>query len=315
MKTLSIIIPCYNESKGLDLLLSRLQNLIQGLSNLVHVEVILVDDHSTDSTQNTIQNQLSTYPWLKAIRLSRNSGSHIAIIAGMQHCKGDAAVFLAADLQDPPELIHQMLNRWEEGYDVVWAVRTKRLKVSALSVWFSNTFYKLLNWSTEIKFPAKGADYALLDRKVIHGLVASTGSKPSLGMLIAWMGFNSTEIEYVKEDRKFGKSKWTLRKKLNAFADAFVGFSYLPMRFMTYTGFIASFIGFIYAIIVFVMRFLIGDPIPGYASLMIVVLIIGGLQMLMLGVLGEYLWRNLEESRKRPLYLIESKKGFDNHLL
>ena len=296
----------------MELLFSRLQDLITGLSAKVQVEVIMVDDHSTDATPSVIQNQLSKYPWLKSIRLSRNSGSHVAIIAGMQHCNGDAAVFLAADLQDPPELIHNMLRQWEAGFDVVWAVRTKRLKVSPLSVWLSNSFYRLFNWSTDVKFPAKGADYALLDRKAVDGLIASTGSKPSLGMLIAWMGFKSTEIEYVKEERKFGRSKWTLRKKLNAFADAFVGFSYLPMRVMTYTGFVASLLGFLYAIIVFVMRFMVGDPIPGYASLMIVVLIIGGLQMLMLGVLGEYLWRNLEESRKRPLYLIEEKNGFDS---
>lgn len=294
------------------MLFARLHKLITELTGRVNVEVIIVDDHSMDATPQVIEKQLSAYPWLRTIRLSRNSGSHIAIIARMQNCKGDAAVFLAADLQDPPELINNMLDSWESGVDVVWAVRKKRLKVSPISLWFSNSFYKLLNWSTDIKFPSTGADYALLDRKAIDGLLASTGSKPSLGMLIAWMGFKTVEIEYIKDDRKFGKSKWTLRKKLNAFADAFVGFSYLPMRFMTYTGFVASLLGFLYAIVVFIMRFMIGDPIPGYASLMIVVLIIGGLQMLMLGVLGEYLWRNLEESRKRPLFLIEDRKGFSD---
>ena len=249
--------------------------------------------------------------WFKAIRLSRNCGSHVAIIAGMKYCRGDAAVFLAADLQDPPELTHVLLDHWEAGFDVVWAVREQRLGVSKVSLIFSNTYYKLLNWSTDINYPKTGADYALLDRKVINGLVLSAGSKPSLGALIAWMGFKTKEILYVKEDRKFGKSKWTLTKKLNAFADAFVGFSYLPMRIMTCVGFAAALLGFSYAAYIFAMRFIIGNPIPGYASLMIVVLIIGGLQMLMLGVLGEYLWRNLEESRKRPLYLIEEQTGFE----
>jgi dolichol-phosphate mannosyltransferase len=150
-----------------------------------------------------------------------------------------------------------------------------------------------------------------MDRKVVDGLVQSAGSKPSLGALISWLGFKQTEIPYVKEERKFGKSKWTLSKKLNAFADAFVGFSYLPMRFMSLLGFVAALCGFMYALFVMVMRFIVGDPIEGWASLMVVTLIIGGLQMLMLGVLGEYLWRNLEESRKRPLFLIEDHKGIE----
>ena len=148
-----------------------------------------------------------------------------------------------------------------------------------------------------------------MDRKVIDGLVRSAGSKPSLGALISWLGFMQTEIPYVKEERKFGSTKWTLSKKLNAFADAFVGFSYLPMRFMSFIGFLAAFFGFIYAVIVAVARIVNGKAVEGYASLMVVILIIGGLQMLMLGVLGEYLWRNLEESRKRPLFLIEDQEG------
>jgi dolichol-phosphate mannosyltransferase len=205
-----------------------------------------------------------------------------------------------------------MIVKWEEGYDVTWAVRAERLGVSRTSVFFSNMFYRLLNSMTEIHFPKKGADYALMDRKVVDGLVQSAGSKPSLGALISWLGFKQTEIPYVKEERKFGRSKWTLSKKLNAFADAFVGFSYLPMRFMSLVGFIAACCGFLYAFFVVVMRFMVGHPIEGWASLMVVTLIIGGLQMLMLGVLGEYLWRNLEESRQRPLFLIEDQKGIES---
>jgi dolichol-phosphate mannosyltransferase len=277
----------------------------------VNVEVLLVDDHSTDGSPALMHRLCAERDYLKFIRLSRNSGSHVAIIAGMKYCKGDAAVFLAADLQDPPELVEDMIVKWEEGYDVTWAVRAERRGVSRTSVFFSNMFYRLLNSTTDIHFPKKGADYALMDRKVVDGLVQSAGSKPSLGALISWLGFKQTEIPYVKEERKFGRSKWTLSKKLNAFADAFVGFSYLPMRFMSLVGFVAAFSGFSYALFVVVMRFLVGHPIEGWASLMVVTLIIGGLQMLMLGVLGEYLWRNLEESRKRPLFLIEDHKGIE----
>jgi glycosyltransferase involved in cell wall biosynthesis len=309
MKKISIVIPCYNEAEGLPMLVQRLDGVVEQLSKRVQVEVILVDDHSKDASQMVMRRLCDERPYLKFMRLSRNSGSHVAIIAGMRYTTGDAAVFLAADLQDPPELIEEMITHWEAGYDVTWAVRAERVGVSKTSVFFSNLFYRLLNSMTEIHFPKKGADYALMDRKVVDGLVAAAGSKPSLGALISWLGFKVKEIPYVKEERKFGKSKWTLRKKLDAFADAFVGFSYLPMRFMSLMGFLAAFAGFAYALFILIMRFTVGNPIEGYASTMIVILIIGGLQMLMLGVLGEYLWRNLEESRKRPLFLIEDQKG------
>jgi len=311
MKKISVVIPCYNEEETVEHLINRLKLIHESLISQIQLEVILVDDHSKDRTPFLIKEYCIQFNWIKYMRLSRNCGSHIATIAGLSKSTGDCAIFLAADLQDPPELIHDMLLKWKEGFAVVWAVRKTRIGVSRFSVAMSNLFYYLLNKMSEVNFPSKGADYALLDRKAVDALVSSAGSKPSIGALISWIGFKQTEIEYVKEERKYGVSKWTLSKKLNAFADAFVGFSYLPMRFMSTLGFAAAFIGFIYAAFVLIGRFVVGSPIPGYASLMIVVLIIGGLQMLMLGVLGEYLWRNLEESRRRPLFLIEDKTGFE----
>jgi dolichol-phosphate mannosyltransferase len=311
MKLLSLVIPCYNEAIGIPALISRLLEMKKGLEGVADVEFIFIDDHSTDETPKLLKQIATEHSFVKFIRLSRNSGSHVAIIAGMSHANGDAAVFLAADLQDPPEMIAQMFEKWQEGFDVVWAVRTERPGISKISLFLSNSFYYLLNRMTNMKFPSMGADFALIDRRVMKGLVSSAGSKPSLVALIVWLGFKQVELPYVKEERQFGTSKWTLSKKLNAFADAFVGFSYLPMRFMSLLGFAAAFCGFLYAVFVMIMRFIVGDPIEGWASLMVVILIIGGLQMLMLGVLGEYLWRNLEESRKRPLFLIEDHKGID----
>jgi dolichol-phosphate mannosyltransferase len=311
MKLLSLVIPCYNEAIGIPALISRLLEMKKGLEGVADVEFIFIDDHSTDETPKLLKQIATEHSFVKFIRLSRNSGSHVAIIAGMSHANGDAAVFLAADLQDPPEMIAQMFEKWQEGFDVVWAVRTERPGISKISLFLSNSFYYLLNRMTNMKFPSMGADFALIDRRVMKGLVSSAGSKPSLVALIVWLGFKQVELPYVKEERQFGTSKWTLSKKLNAFADAFVGFSYLPMRFMSLLGFAAAFCGFLYAMFVMIMRFIVGDPIEGWASLMVVILIIGGLQMLMLGVLGEYLWRNLEESRKRPLFLIEDHKGID----
>jgi glycosyltransferase involved in cell wall biosynthesis len=311
MKLLTVVIPCFNEAEGMPMLLDRLLGIRTQLEQLTNIEFIFVDDHSTDETPRLLDALCEQYSFVKYIRLSKNSGSHVAIIAGMTHAKGDAAVFLAADLQDPPEMIGTMFAKWIEGYDVVWAVRQERLGISRIELMLSRMFYYFLNRMTNMKFPSMGADYALIDRRVMKGLVDAAGSKPSLVALIVWLGFKQLEIPYVKEERKFGKSKWNLTKKLNAFADAFVGFSYLPMRFMSLLGFSAAFIGFLYAVFVVIMRFVVGDPIEGWASLMVVTLIIGGLQMLMLGVLGEYLWRNLEESRKRPLFLIEDHKGIE----
>jgi glycosyltransferase involved in cell wall biosynthesis len=309
LKKLSIVIPIFNEADGLSTLFERLDALLLRLNERVQTEILLVDDHSTDGSFDIIKGLLRERPSYSCIRLSRNQGSHVAIIAGFKHAKGDAAVFLAGDLQDPPELIFSMLDKWQEGNDVVWAVRDEHQREGILSKIASRLFYLLLSRMTNLHIPKKGADYALLDRKVYLGLIESAGSKPSLGALISWLGFKQTEVLYIKEKRKFGKSKWTLSKKLSAFADAFVGFSYLPMRIMSFIGAFAAFAGFLYAIVIVAMRFMIDDPIEGWASIMVITLILGGMQMLMLGVLGEYIWRNLEESRKRPLYLVEEKIG------
>ncbi|MEO6669104.1 MAG: glycosyltransferase family 2 protein [Ferruginibacter sp.] len=308
-KILSIVIPFFNEEQSVHELLLRLDAVVLKMAATIAVELILVDDHSSDKTPVMLKAFCQTKPYSKYLRLSKNSGSHIAIISGMSICSGDCAVFLASDLQDPPELIEKMLQFWNDGADVVWAVRKSVEGISISTSFFSKLFYRLVNSSSSVKLPPTGADFALLDRKVIKGLVASAGSNPSLGSLIAWLGFEQAQIDYVKEARKYGKSKWTLTKKLNAFVDAFVGFSFVPMRIMMYFGFTMATIGFIYAMVVICLRVISGQQIEGWASLMVVLLIIGGILMIMLGVLGEYLWRSLEESRKRPLFFIEDSYG------
>ncbi len=301
---ISIIIPLYNEAENLTLLKERLQNLyVDDLEK----HVLFIDDHSTDKTSEMLEEICSEIESFNFIRLSKNSGSHIAILAGMQYCKADAVVFMAGDMQDPPELIPDMISKWRNGNDVVWAVRENIEGVSGFSKFFSKGFYFLMNSFASVNFPPSGADFALMDRKVVSSVLQSAGSNPSLGGLIASVGFKQTEITYIKQARAFGKSKWTLNKKLQAFVDAFVAFSFAPMRIMIYTGIIFSFIGFIYAIFIIVLRLFFIKQIDGWASLMVVVLFIGGIQMLMIGTLGEYLWRNLEESRKKPLYFIEKE--------
>lgn len=245
-------------------------------------------------------------------RLARNSGSHVAILAGLGQARGRCAVFLAADLQDPPELILQMLEVWRRGHHVVWAVREEREGVSSLDVFLANRFYRLLNLLGEVNLPPRGSDFALLDRKALEALLESAGSDLSLGGEIARLGFSAEQITYTKERRAAGTSKWTLKRKLKAAADAFVSFSYAPLRAMSFLGMACSLLGFAYALLVIVVRLMTRTPVQGWASLIVVVLVLGGVQMMMLGILGEYLWRTLESARHRPIYFLEETSESDS---
>ena len=301
---LSIVIPIFNEESGIPVLIDRLRSFAVRLAPL-EVEVILVDDHSNDRSPQLLREVCSNDALFRYLRLAKNSGSHVAILAGLAHSCGRCAVFLAADLQDPPEIITGMLELWRAGNHVVWAVREEREGVSKLDVLLANMFYRLLNLLGEVHLPPRGSDFALLDRKAVDALLRSAGSDPSIGGEIARLGFTSAQISYTKQKRAAGASKWTLKRKLKAFADAFVSFSYAPLRAMSYLGMVSSLLGFGYALAVIVLRFTTRTPIQGWSSLVVLVLVTGGVQMMMLGVLGEYLWRTLEAARRRPSYFLE----------
>ncbi len=301
---LSIVIPVYNEEAVLPALRDRLCAFVERLTPLV-TEIILVDDHSSDRSAQILREMCDKNPVFRYARLAKNCGSHTAVIAGLSRARGQCAVFLAADLQDPPELILQMLELWRRGHHVVWAVREQRDGVSGFDVALANAFYRLLNLLGEVNLPPTGSDFALLDRRAIDALLQSAGSDVSLGGEIARLGFSSEQITYRKERRAAGASKWTLKRKFKAVADAFVSFSYAPLRAMSFLGMGCSLLGFAYALLVIVVRLKTETPVQGWASLIIVVLVLGGLQMMMLGVLGEYLWRTLEAARNRPTYFLE----------
>lgn len=307
---LSIIIPVYNEEAVLPALWKRLCTLADRLTPLV-TEIVLIDDHSFDRSPELLKEFCQKDPRFRYARLAKNSGSHVATLAGLAQSRGACAVFLAADLQDPPELILQMLDLWRAGNHVVWAVREERHGVSSIDLFLSNAFARLLNLLGEVNLPPRSADFALLDRKVIDALVQSAGNDPSIGGEIARLGFCSAQIPYTKERRAGGSTKWTLKKKLKAFADAFVSFSYAPLRAMSYLGMAFSFLGFAYALLVITLRLTTRTPVQGWASLIVVVLVLGGVQMMMLGVLGEYLWRTLEAARHRPTYFLEESSDAD----
>jgi len=306
---ISIIIPTYNEKGNLHLLYSRLINVCKIITNY-KFEVVFVDDCSSDGTYNVLQELAAKDERVQIIRFSRNCGSHAAVSAGLHFCRGDAAIMIAADLQDPPEIIPDLISKWEKGLMVVWGVRKNREGENFITRAFSRLFYFLMNHLTDIRQASTGADIFLIDKKVIESFKQSPEKNTSVYMLIAWLGFSQTSIEYTKEERHSGKSKWGLSKQLKLFFDSLISFSYVPLRMMSLVGTIAALFGLSYGMAVF-FNALGGNPIQGWSSLMIVVLLLGGFQMVMMGMLGEYLWRTYDEARGRPRYVIEKNTIVD----
>ncbi len=300
----SVITPAYNESENLPLFYERLSNALK--SSAVEWEWIVIDDHSSDETFATVAAISSRDSRVRVIRLARNSGSHMASICGLSHAKGHCAVIMAADLQDPPEVLPALLKKWLAGAQVVWAARARREGEKTSSIGLSRLYHMLMRHVVGLTdMPPTGADFFLLDSQVLDAFLEFKESNVSVLALISWMGFRQETITYDKQARLHGHSGWTLKKKLKLLVDSITSFTYLPIRLMSYVGFIVALAGFVYASHV-IENYFAGDPAPGWSSLMIVVLVVGGIQMLMMGVLGEYLWRALDESRRRPRYLIEA---------
>jgi dolichol-phosphate mannosyltransferase len=279
----------------------------------VEYEIILIDDHSEDNSPTVAREWVVEDPNVHYLRLSRNCGSHAAYSAGLAKCTGDCAVLLAADLQDPPETIPLLLDKWKSGYDVVWAARAGREGESWFTRAFARAYYWLMRRLALKDMPPSGADFLLMDQRVVNAYNAVPEKNTSFLAMILWLGFRQTTIGYVKQARHSGKSKWSLAKKLKLFIDSVVSFSYAPIRLMSLVGVCVSVLGFLYAVFI-VINAMNGHPIQGWSSLMVVVLLLGGFQLLMLGVLGEYLWRAFDESRGRPRYVIEeflSARGAD----
>jgi glycosyltransferase involved in cell wall biosynthesis len=310
MNRLSLVIAAYNEEENLPKLYERIAR-IDWPAIGVEIDIVIVDDHSRDGTPQVLRNLAAKDSRVKWLRFSRNFGSHKAFTAGLEHAPGDAAVILAADLQDPPETVPKLLEKWRAGAKVVWAVRGARAGESFQTKLLARLYYFLMRRYAVAELPETGADFLLMDRLVLNALREAPERNTSLLALIQWMGFEQASIVYTKEARTAGVSKWTFSKRIKLAVDSFVSFSYFPIRLMSGFGFACAVLGFSYALLVIVRRVFFGNPIEGWASLMCVVLILSGVQLLMLGVLGEYLWRTFDESRRRPRYIIEASHGLD----
>lgn len=307
----SLVTPAYNEASNLPLLYQQLLVVMQVLD--FAWEWIVVDDHSHDQTFQVLTQLASNDPRVQGIRLARNSGSHAAIACGLYHCQGDCAIVLAGDMQDPPAIISSLLAEWESGVQIVWAVRNNRPNESLVNTAFSQLYYFLMRHIIGMKeVPTAGTDCLLVDQQVIAALQQFRERNVNLLALLSWMGFEQSQIFYDKQNRQSGKSGWNLEKKLKLVADSFTSFTYLPIRLMSYIGFLVAALGFIWAVVIVVVA-LTHLTLPGWPSIMVVLLVLGGLQMMMMGVLGEYLWRALDEARGRPLFLVENTTQKSRH--
>jgi dolichol-phosphate mannosyltransferase len=272
-------------------------------------EWVLVDDGSGDDTLAkalAIQRQDSR---VKVVKLSRNFGEFRAIVAGMSQADGDAIAVISADLQDPPELIPEMIQSWEARNPVTLAVRKDR-EESALKNWFADTYYKLVRRWVVKDYPKRGFDFFLIDALVARELVFMQEKNSSIYLQLIWLGYQPKTIEYTRREREKGKSMWTYAKRIDLFIDTFIVFSHHPIRFISGCGLLVSLIGFVFAVY-FIIDKLGHQVMPGWTSLMVAVLLLSGFQMVMLGIIGEYLWRTLDETRKRPLYVIEKVFEYD----
>jgi dolichol-phosphate mannosyltransferase len=306
---LSVVSPAYREAQNLPILYERLKAALDGVAGL-RWEWIVVDDHSPDDTFATLTRLSQADPRVRALRFSRNFGSHKAILCGLHEAAGDAAVVLCSDLQDPPEVLPRLVEVWRrDGAQVVWAQRAERQGDTASTVAFANLYYWMMRRVVGLdNMPPTGSDVFLLDRAVIDTLGRFNEQHVSLVALLSWVGFRQATISYDRQERLHGTSSWSLAKKVRLVIDSVTGFSYLPIRAISLLGLATALVGFVYALVVVGWAFA-GNPPAGWSSLMVVLLIIGGVQMLTLGVLGEYVWRALDQSRQRPAYVIEAKTG------
>ena len=302
---LSIVTPAFDEEANLPALYEELKTTLD--TRRIVWEWIVVEDHSLDGTFEVVSSIAAADPRVRGIRLSRNCGAHVALICGLYDARGSAAVVMAADLQDPPEVIPELMDQWRAGVQIVWAARSERQSESGTNPGLSRLYWWLMRkMIKESTIPATGADFFLMDRRAIEALRRFDERNVSTLQLINSMGFRQAVVTYAKRARRHGRSGWTMAKKIKLVLDTVVSFSYLPIRAMSVIGAVTALLGIAYAAWV-IVNALIGDPpVEGWSSLMVVFLILGGLQMLMLGMLGEYMWRNSENARRRPLYLIEA---------
>ncbi|MCC6179035.1 MAG: glycosyltransferase family 2 protein [Chloroflexi bacterium] len=302
MTLVSIVVPVYYNTETLPTLLGRFRGIAAEMPDL-DFEFVLTDDGSGDDSFAILQREAAEDGRVRALRLSRNFGSNAAILAGLTYARGDCCVIIAADLQDPPELIPDLIRSWQRGNDVVLAARRERDDPFPSSA-FAALFNRLFQKTVFPDFPTNGFDFLLISRRV-RTLMVEMGERNSyIFGLVMWVGFQRDVLYYDRAARAAGRSRWTLTRKVKYFIDAFTAFSYLPVRAASALGFLLAFVGFGYAALIFVLRLIGLVEAPGFTAIIMVTLVLAGTQLVVTGLIGEYLWRVLEETRKRPMFLV-----------
>ena len=299
---ISLIVPLYNEESSLDAFHSRLVGVLSGISE--NAEIIYVNDGSTDTSKDILRRLMAKDERVCILDLSRNFGKEVAISAGLDCCQGDAAVIIDADQQDPPELIEEFIRWWRQGYDVVYGQRKDRSSDTWLKRKTAGWFYAVMSHLSRIDIPRDAGDFRLLSRRAINALGELRETQRYMKGLYAWIGFPQKAVLYTREERAGGTSKWSYWRLWNLALEGITSFSDAPLKMATYLGLVTAFGAFTYGIYIIWLTLVHGNPVPGYPSLLTVILFLGGVQLISLGIIGEYLARNYRESKRRKLYFV-----------
>ena len=309
-KMLSVVVPVYNEEEVLPEFHRRLAEVLDGLT--MKSEIVYINDGSVDSSLEKMRQFKTEDGRIAMIDLSRNFGKEIAMTAGMDHAHGDAVVVIDADLQDPPELIPKMIEQWKLGYDVVYAQRISREGESVFKKATAHLFYRVIQKLSRIKIPPDAGDFRLLSRRAVVALSGLREQHRFMKGLFAWIGYPQKAIPYERDARYGGKTKWSYVGLWNFAIEGITSFSTIPLKVATYLGVLTAFGAFIFGMFIVVKTIFFGNPVPGYPSLLVVVLFLGGIQLMALGVIGEYLGRMFDETKGRPLYFLKDYQSPDD---
>ncbi len=311
MKTVSLLVPMYNEQEALPLFWERTQAVLEKEKS-VKFEYVFVDDGSRDNTPVLLRELAGKYPFVKVVTLSRNFGKEAALTAGLaQAAKRDAVVVLDADLQDPPELIIPFVEKFNEGYDTVYAARQDRSSDSFLKRTTAKSFYKVYNYLADRPIPEDAGDCRLISKRVAEAVLQLPERERFLKGIFSWVGFKTTSVPYVRPERAAGTTKWNYWKLWNFALSGITASGSLPLKLWTYFGFGVSLFAFLYALVIVAKKLFLGNPVSGYSSLMVTILFFSGVQLISLGIIGEYLSRIFVETKARPAYIIKEKINCD----
>ncbi|WP_295144680.1 glycosyltransferase family 2 protein [uncultured Campylobacter sp.] len=302
---ISIIAPCYNEEETIEPFLRRIEEILTQINE--PYEIVFINDGSRDNTLNVLLNAKQNFKNIRIINFSRNFGKEAALTAGLDKARGEAAIPIDVDLQDPPELIKDLVARWREGYDVVLAKRADRTSDSFAKRVSADLFYKLNGKISNVDIPNNVGDFRLMSKRVVEALKQLPENQRFMKGLFAWVGFKTVAIEYVREKREAGQSSFNGWKLWNFALDGITSFSTLPLRIWLYIGALVSFLSFLYGSFIILKTLIFGVDLPGYASLAVIMLFLGGIQLIGIGILGEYIGRIYSESKRRPSYIIEGE--------